>query len=106
MTIKIKNENYYSVEDLMEKLKLGKDFVLYEIRENRLGGQYFVSETDLQKYKEAEIKRNEIKTRLEKRALELSKAYEEKNKGMVEESSYPRGEKRKGNYKTWELKGV
>ena len=103
MSIKIKNENYYSVEELQKILKLSKDFVLYDIKCGKLKAEYYVSESDLQNYKEAETKRSETKARLEARAQALGKAFNEKNTGIVENDSFTGQAKKKGNFRTWKL---
>ena len=106
MVKKVKNEVYYNVSELMEILKTSEENILNSIKTGSLKEEHWVSETEIKKSLDAEIKQKEIRERLEKRSQEGSNAFSERSAGMVEESSYKGQKENKRNYKIWDLKGL
>ena len=97
-------EKYFNVEQLMEILKLDEVIVLHSIKTGELKEEHWVSEITLNAYLKGKKENAERMARLELRAAEGARIFEEKSAGMVENSSFRGQDKR--NYKTWELKGL
>lgn len=79
MTKKIKKEKYYNVSELMEILKLDEEIILHSIKSGLLKEEHWISEETLTVYLEGKKIDSERLARLEKRAEEGKKIFEERN---------------------------
>ena len=79
MNKKKDKEKYFNVSELMEILKLDEEIVLHTIRTGELKEDHFIAEQTLTAYLKGKKENAEIMARLEKRAEEGKKIFEERN---------------------------